>query len=124
MLKDRVFKEAPVKILNLCSQKNIEGYTSGISFANVTYFIQKATKEKVEDLLNAILEHIQIIALEKADFLKALKYRFPDIEDAYQLVAAEKAVGIDFLITRNIKDFKKSSIPVITPEGFLEKIFE
>lgn len=121
MLENRQFKEAPVKILNLCSQKRIDAYTSDISFANITYFIQKATRGNVEVLLRAILEDITIVSFEKADFIKALKFGFADIEDAYQGVAAEKIGDVDYLITRNIKDFKKSSIPVITPEDFVKK---
>ncbi len=85
MLENRLFKDALVQILNLCSQKKVKAYTSGISFANVTYFIQKATKGNIADLLTAILEDIQIVSLEKVDFLKALKYAFSDMEDAYKL---------------------------------------
>lgn len=106
-------------MLNLCSEKKINACTSGINIANVTYFIQKATKANAEKLLFSILQYLRIVALEKKDFLTALSYGFKDIEDAYQCVAAEKEGNIDYIITRNTKDFKDCSVPSITAEDFL-----
>lgn len=40
-------------------------------------------------------------------------------EDAMQYKCAEKAKA-DYIVTRNIKDFKTASIKVGTPEDFLE----
>ena len=118
MLQNREFKEAPISILNSCSNGEILGYTSGISFANITYFLQKATTSNADILLRQILKSVQIITLEKEDFAKALSYKFKDIEDAYQLVAAQKVTDVEFLITRNIKDYKQSPIPIVTPEQY------
>lgn len=121
MLQNRKFKKAPIEMLNLCSKGVIKGYTSGINLANITYFIQKATEENVTQVLISILKYIETVPLEKKDFLKALTYTFKDIEDAYQCVAAEK-INPEFLITRNIKDFKRCSVTVITAERFLEDV--
>lgn len=44
---------------------------------------------------------------------------FEDFEDAMQYKCAEKAKA-DYIVTRNIKDFKTASIKVGTPEDFLE----
>ena len=45
---------------------------------------------------------------------------FPDFEDAMQCVCAENCMA-DMIITRNIKDFMPSPIPVISPFDFLER---
>jgi predicted nucleic acid-binding protein len=119
MLQNRKFKKAPIEILNLCSKGKIKGYTSGINLANITYFIQKATEENVTEVVSSILKYIEIVPLEKKDFIKALTYNFGDPEDAYQCVASEKAKA-KYLITRNIKDFKKCSATIMTTEEFLE----
>lgn len=120
MLQNREFKKAPIELLNMCSRGKLMGYTSGISIGTITYFLQKATKSNASDLINAILKYVEVVSLSKEDFLLALTYGFQDLEDAYQCVAAEKAEGIDYIITRNEKDFKESKIPAITAEKFLE----
>jgi len=42
-----------------------------------------------------------------------------DFEDALQIAAARKC-SAEYIITRNIKHYKKSVIPAITPQLFLE----
>ncbi len=46
---------------------------------------------------------------------------FSDFEDAIQYLVA-KRYNCDEIITRNIKDYKQSDIPVLTPEQFLKKL--
>jgi len=43
-----------------------------------------------------------------------------DFEDAIQSIAA-KENAIDYIITRNLKDFQHSKITAITPSDFLAK---
>lgn len=57
-----------------------------------------------------------IISIEKADLLRGLITEFADYEDSIQHECALKVKGIDYIVTRNIKDFKHSVIPVISPE--------
>lgn len=42
------------------------------------------------------------------------------IEDAIQYNTTREYKKIDVIITRNIKDYKKSSLPVMTPETFMK----
>ena len=52
---------------------------------------------------------------------KGLNSDFPDFEDALQYFSALRK-ECDIIITRNGKDFKKSQIPVMTPNEFLKSI--
>lgn len=45
---------------------------------------------------------------------------FPDFEDALQAVSAE-ACGADCIVTRNVADFTKSKVTVLTPTQFLSE---
>jgi len=47
---------------------------------------------------------------------KLLKSEFKDFEDAIQYNCALTRSKIDFIITRNSKDFKKSTLPIMNPE--------
>jgi hypothetical protein len=50
---------------------------------------------------------------------KALRSKMTDMEDALQLECAYSVKGISGIVTRNIKDFKDSKIPVFPPEKVL-----
>ena len=41
-----------------------------------------------------------------------------DLEDGLQIQCATKS-GLDYIVTRNIDDFKNSSVPAILPSDFL-----
>lgn len=45
-----------------------------------------------------------------------------DFEDAMQ-VAAARASGARFIVTRNARDFRRSPIPAVTPTEALESLF-
>ena len=47
---------------------------------------------------------------------KGFRSKHKDFEDAIQIFCASSVENIDGIVTRNIKDFKNSEIPVLTPE--------
>ena len=49
----------------------------------------------------------------------ALSSSFADFEDAIQFHAAIEN-NVSILLTRNLKDFKKATIPVMTPQQYLK----
>lgn len=51
----------------------------------------------------------------------ALASNFDDFEDAMQYYAAVKCKA-DFIITRNVKDFAGTKIPVMTPDDYLTSL--
>ena len=72
--------------------------------------------KKEEKLLKFI---VQILNLdEKVVGLALNDTEFADFEDALQYFTAFEN-GSDYIITRNLKDFQKSKIPVMTPTQFL-----
>jgi len=63
---------------------------------------------------------IKIVAVDFEKLLSAiLNFDFKDFEDCVQDECAA-AVGADFIVTRNVKDFESSKIPAVTPEDFLQ----
>jgi predicted nucleic acid-binding protein len=52
-------------------------------------------------------------------FENSIRSKFSDFEDALQYFAAKDIKGIDFIITRNDRDFKHSEIPVLSPKAFV-----
>jgi len=69
------------------------------------------------------LQLIDIIDVTAKDVRNAFHPDVGDFEDELISVCAERA-KIDYIITRNTKDFTNSPVPAITPEDFLTKFFE
>lgn len=108
------------QILNLCQKNRIVGFVTPVIICNVHYILSKnANKKIVKDYLNNLLSFINILNTNKTAITTALNSEFSDFEDAVQNYSVEQSQEIDFIITRNIKDYKKSSLGVLTPEIFL-----
>ena len=60
--------------------------------------------------------------MDKSTIEKALNSDFKDFEDALQNFAAENYGEIEAIITRNVKDYKRSEIGILTPESFVKLI--
>lgn len=62
-----------------------------------------------------------VIDLREMDLIKAADLNFTDYEDALQSVCASRA-KVNYIVTRNIKDFSNSSIPAIKPSELFDRI--
>ena len=66
-------------------------------------------------MLDELAEMTEIADVTGDVIRKSLKTDFKDYEDAIQYYCALSIAKIDFIVTRNTKDFKKSTISVLTP---------
>ena len=112
-----------VKLIDLVENGLYKGYTSSIIFTN-TYYTQK--KLIGHDISIKFLKNLRLLLtvlnVDDSIIHKALESGFTDFEDAVQYVTAVEN-KMDYIITRNVKDYKKSIIPVHTPIELL-KIFD
>lgn len=56
------------------------------------------------------------MAIDNTIIKKSLLSKHKDFEDAIQIVAAGSVTAIDFIVTRNLKDFKDAEIKVLPPD--------
>jgi len=117
------FSENAAKILSLCEMKKVTGYVTPVIVSNVYYLLRQTAKhEKVIEKLGLLISFMEVLIVDKASILRALNSEFKDFEDALQNYAAEQSKEIDVLITRNIKDFKRSNLSVMTPDDYLKML--
>jgi predicted nucleic acid-binding protein len=117
------FCEDAAKILNLCDLNKISGWLTPVILSNVYYILRKSYSHKeVVVKLRELLKILNVLSMNKDTVLLALNSEFTDFEDALQNYAAEFNGDINFLVTRNIKDYKNSSLKVLTPNDFLSII--
>jgi len=108
-------------IFALAYQRKLKIMTSAVAFVTVHYFLDKFDRANKLSLLKRLRSIISIIAVDDRAIDLALESTFLDTEDAVQHFAAVSAKA-DYIITRNIKDYKHAIIPVLTAEQFLRTI--
>ncbi|WP_322874177.1 PIN domain-containing protein [Aquimarina sp. ERC-38] len=109
------------KVLSLCENKKIKGYTTPVIIANAYYLLRKTAKQEVViGKLNQLLNLIDVVKMDRKVVLKALNADFKDFEDALQNFSAVNKGEIKIILTRNIKDFKRSELAILTPETYLK----
>jgi len=97
-------------------------FTAWHSVSNVAYILSKGAKKKFSlNAITMISKFSDVPPGTNAQIDRALELDFTDFEDALQVAVAELA-QVDFIVTRNQDDFKKSPIPVLSPEEALEMI--
>jgi len=109
-------------LLDLASSDAIICFTSVHSLLNVHYIAKKQLGETVaRKAIQMLINKIKVVTEDVSIIQQAIPSDFSDFEDAVQHYAAINA-GCDAIITRNIKDYKHATIPVLTAEEFLRTI--
>lgn len=121
VLKRPEFMLPALNLLALAHDSRFELMTSSVAFVNTHYFLNKFDKANKFVLLKRLRTAISIINVDETIIDQALKNGADDFEDTVQYYAARKS-DVDFIITRNIKDYKQADIPVLTAEDFLRTI--
>ena len=122
LLADRQpFSKFAIELFELAEKKQVKLYTSSHSYATTHYLLKKYMNEaELREALISLLNLIELIAVDVDIIKKGLLSKHKDFEDAIQIFAANKVNGIDFLVTRNIKDFKNAGLPVLPPDELLK----
>jgi predicted nucleic acid-binding protein len=100
----------------------ITGYISASTVTDIYYIARKSLGKTIaHETIKKMLQVFQPAAVTGDDIFKALELDWSDFEDSVQFVVGE-GLSVDYIITRNTKDFSTSSIPAVTPEQFIETI--
>jgi predicted nucleic acid-binding protein len=86
------------------------------SLSNCAYLLKGG-----RPFLNKLLKLVDVATVGTADARLTLGLPMSDVEDAFQAAAAV-AWKADFIITRNLPDYRKSPVPAISPAEFLERL--
>ena len=117
------FSKFAVEIFEKAERNEIQLFTSSHSIATTHYLLKKYLEEKqLRNVIYSVLEYIQIIAIDQDIIKKGLKSKHKDFEDALQILCAYNIEKLDYIVTRNIKDFKDSEIPAFPPDELLTKL--
>jgi predicted nucleic acid-binding protein len=111
------FSLTAAEIFNASFSGKVKIYISSVSYNNIYYIIRQSLQHaETIRLLEELSEMTEIVDVTKEIFRKSLKSDFKDFEDAIQYHCALTINKIDFIVTRDSKDFKKSTLPVMNPQ--------
>jgi len=105
------------KLFDYAEKGKVRLYLTAVSYNNTYYVVKKLTSHneaiRILKELESLTETIEITGETVKD---ALFSEFKDFEDAIQYFSVKSHKIIDGLVTRNVKDFRHSKIPILTPD--------
>jgi predicted nucleic acid-binding protein len=108
------------KLFTLIDQQKVTAFTSPIVFANLHYLLKKMTSNKSAlKSLRKLKTFVNVLPTDERVIEQSLNSEFNDFEDAIQYFTSVNN-GINLIITRNTKDYKKGKISISTAEEFIK----
>ena len=112
--------KAAAFLFSLADRKKIKLSISSLSFGNLHYLLTRQyNAAESRRLLIKFKVLVRVLAVDDKIIDLALSSAFADFEDAIQYHTAIEN-GIRLLLTRNIKDYRKAQIAIMTPESYLK----
>lgn len=91
---------------------DVRGFIAGHAVTTTHYVVERErTRQVATSAISDLLQLLAVVALDSADFQRALTLGLKDFEDAVQVAACLRA-GAGFLVTRNARDYRGA--PIIT----------
>ena len=121
LIDRKPFSEAASQLFTYGEKQEIEIYISSLSFSNIYYVIRRFVgHEKSIELLNSLEKIVKVLPVDRQIIVQSLNSDFKDFEDGIQNYCAKQIEEIQIIITRNVKDYKKSDLAIHTPESYLK----
>ena len=122
LLDRQPFAEHASFLMSKVERSEINGFLCATTVTTIHYLLSKyLDKEKAINSINSIMALFEVASVNRLVIENALKSKFTDFEDSVLHESARHA-GAEYIITRNIKDFKNTKIPAFTPTEFLNML--
>ena len=123
VLLDRVpFSDEASFLLSKVERSEIIGFICATTVTTIHYLATKALGPQAASRhIQSLLSLFVIAPVNRVVLENAVASKFKDFEDAVLHEAALHA-GAEYIVTRNIIDFKKSKLPVFAPKEFINAL--
>jgi hypothetical protein len=121
LLQRQPFLVNAARVFNACETGEIRGAIAWHTLSNA-YYLANDNKKSLAFFEDS-LSFIEVIGGDTELALAAIRSGFTDFEDALQSVCAQK-FGADFIVTRNVKDYRLSKVKAILPKEFVAKFLD
>ena len=108
-------------LLEWCQHAPQTAVVAWHTISNLFYLLAGARSNAfAREFLGGLLTFVTVASGDTQGVRQALAMRMRDFEDALQVVAATSAEA-DYIITRNVVDYRGSAIPILTPVDFWKR---
>jgi len=120
LAKREPFNTEAAQLFSMADNKQIELSISALTIANTSYVLMKQMEaKKAKAILRKLSLLLKVLPLNDKILNLALNdERFIDFEDAIQIFTALE-YRQDITITRNLRDLKQASFPIMTAQQFI-----
>ncbi len=121
LLLDRVpFSKSAEYLFTKVEERKIEGILCATTITTIYYLLSKSlSKKELNHTLFSLFKLFEIATVDRKVLITALEADDTDYEDSVIYKSAFFS-GVDIIITRDTKGFKKSNIPVYTPDEMIK----
>lgn len=113
------FYEFSARLLAFAETGRIQGWLAAHSITTLFYLIAKdRSPEQAKVTLTSLLQFLKIAPVDQNTIEQALNLPYRDFEDAVQMMAALQ-IRVDYLLTRNVKDYQPAPLEVLQPVELL-----
>lgn len=116
------FAKPAAKLFGAIEMKRAVGYVSGHTITTAYYILHRGQAAPIaESAVLTMLRVLEVVPVEREDLMRALALGWSDFESAVQAVCASE-IGADFIVTRDLHDFRGSAVPARDPAFVLPLI--
>lgn len=117
------FREDAEQIFMLAANRIEDMYITASSATDIYYLVRKYlhSTEQAKNVMSKLYELFYILDVTANDCKDALLTEMSDYEDAV-ISCCAACNRIDYIVTRNIKDYERSKVQAILPEQLLKMI--
>ncbi len=115
--REDFYREAQ-DLFTLSDEGKVKLLVSSLTFVNTHYLLNRyKNRDEARKILIKFKVLVEVAKLDDKIIELALASDFTDFEDAIQYYTAVEN-GVDVIITRNLRDFKTSKLPVLTAKEY------
>lgn len=114
------WKESAEKIFLMAANCVVDAYITASTVTDIYYLVRKYlhSTEQAKRVMGKLYSLMEILTVTRNECVDALASAVNDYEDAVIERTAAKA-DMDYIITRNVKDYQNGMIKAILPNDFI-----
>lgn len=117
------FREAAEQVFLIAANRTEDMYITASSVTDIYYLVRKHlhSTEQAKNVMSKLFELFYILDVTSGDCMDALASEIKDYEDAVVACCAYRS-QMDYIVTRNIKDYAASKVQAILSGEFINFI--
>ncbi len=123
LIDRKPFSMHATELFQKAENGTIKLHASSYSIATTYYILKRYIEDgKLRQILTDLTDYVEIVSIDSSIIKRGLRSKYKDFEDSLQIFAAHSIENIEFIVTRNLKDFKEAGVKVLSADELLLKL--